>query len=563
MTQVLVWIKFPNLPLKCWSPRCLSKLSSVLGKPIQSDKLTATKERVSYARVLVEIDLLADLRSFINVILPNGNTLTQKVIYERCPSFASTVKFTKANVKGKEKVSTCLNLVDQALVDSPSTAAPTVQVPSIAPSPVDTSEPIVPTHPPTSCATHLSPVDASDPVAPTHPPTSSAAKDGRPCSQVTAVDSEEWHTVGKKRHKSGNKRQSPPPVHSEGNQPAQQNVANNAPSNQQARQHVSKGKAPACSVDIAGTKTFQRPRLAYARIIVFWNLETVKVDMLHFSAQGIHVMVTTLVQQLCFTTTFIYGFNTITARRDLWEDLRRWGPDAPWLLLSDFNSILSQEDKHNGEPVSTYETSDFRNCCSDLGIAGLNSTGSHFTWTNGNIWTKIDRVMANNQWFNLQQTTLAHFGNPGAFSDHSPSTVQMGSRELCGKQNFKFFNIWAAHPQFLETISQHWSLDIYGSHMYILCNKLKHLKGKLKTLNNLHFSHISERVARAEKELDDTQLLLQNDMDNGDLLALEKQQRLNLVNLKSAEKMFFVQKLKCSFFKDYDKGTRFFHSFMS
>ncbi|KAJ6874155.1 hypothetical protein NC651_032856 [Populus alba x Populus x berolinensis] len=481
----------------------------------------------------------------------------------RCPSFASTVKSSKANVKGKDKVSTCLNLVDDALVDTPSAAALSVQVPSVAPSPVDTSNPVVPTYPPTSYATHLSPVDASEPVAPNSSPSVCAAKDAQPCSQVTAVGSEEWHIVGKRRHNSGTKRQSPPPLHAEGNLPAHHNVANNAPSNQQARQHVSKGKAPASSVDITGTKTLQRPRSAYARIIVFWNPETVKVDMLHFSAQGIHVMVTSLVQQFYFTATFIYGFNTITARRDLWEDLRRWGPDAPWLLLGDFNSILSQEDKHNGEPVSTYETSDFRNCCSDLGIDDLNSIGSHFTWTNGNIWTKIDRFMANNQWFNLQQIAHVHFGNPGAFSDHSPSTVQLGSRELCGKRNFKFFNMWAGHPQFLETISQHWSLDIYGSHMYILCNKLKHLKGRLKTLNNLHFSHISERVARAGKELDDTQLLLQNDMDNGDLLALEKQQRLNLVNLKSVEKMFFGQKLKCSFFKDGDKGTRFFHSLMS
>jgi hypothetical protein len=58
--------------------------------------------------------------------------------------------------------------------------------------------------------------------------------------------------------------------------------------------------------------------------------------------------------------------------------------------------------------------------------------------------------------------------------------------------------------------------------MYILCKKLKMLKGVLKTLNNLHFSHISERVARVEKDLDDTQLLLQNARDNGHLLMLEK-----------------------------------------
>ncbi|KAJ6965519.1 hypothetical protein NC652_003409 [Populus alba x Populus x berolinensis] len=142
------------------------------------------------------------------------------------------------NVIGKEKVSTCLNPVDDTFVDIPSAAALSVQVPSVAPFPVDTSEHVAPTHTPASCA----------------------AKDAQPCSQVSAVGSEEWHTVGKRKHNSGTKRQSPPPLHVEGNPPTHHFYANNTPSNQQARHHVSKGKAPASSVDIAGTKTLQRPR---------------------------------------------------------------------------------------------------------------------------------------------------------------------------------------------------------------------------------------------------------------------------------------------------------------
>jgi hypothetical protein len=169
------------------------------------------------------------------------------------------------------------------------------------------------------------------------------------------------------------------------------------------------------------------------------------------------------------------------------------------MLLGDFKSILSQDDKHNGDLISNYETSDFREFCSDLGLVDLNSTGCYFTWTNGIVWTKIDRVMVNTHWFLLQQMTHVHFGTPRAFSDHSPATVQLGIWEFHGKQNFKFYNMWATHPQFLEIISQYWSLDIYGTHMYILCNKLKQLNGALKSLNNLHFSHISKRVARAEK----------------------------------------------------------------
>ena len=36
--------------------------------------------------------------------------------------------------------------------------------------------------------------------------------------------------------------------------------------------------------------------------------------------------------------------------------------------------------------------------------------------------------------------------------------------------------------------------------------------------------------------------------------------RNNLVHLKSTEKMFFSQKLKCDYFKDCDRGTSFFHA---
>ena len=47
--------------------------------------------------------------------------------------------------------------------------------------------------------------------------------------------------------------------------------------------------------------------------------------------------------------------------------------------------MLSQEDKNNGAPVSSYDVRDFRDCCSDLGLTDLNSIGSLFTWSNGHV----------------------------------------------------------------------------------------------------------------------------------------------------------------------------------
>lgn len=92
MTKAPVWVKFPNLPLKCWSPRCLSKIASLIGKPIQTDRITASMSRISYARVLVELDLLDELTHAVDILLPNGTTLKQSIVYETLPRFCKLCK---------------------------------------------------------------------------------------------------------------------------------------------------------------------------------------------------------------------------------------------------------------------------------------------------------------------------------------------------------------------------------------------------------------------------------------------------------------------------------------
>ncbi|XP_038716583.1 uncharacterized protein LOC120009920 [Tripterygium wilfordii] len=258
------------------------------------------------------------------------------------------------------------------------------------------------------------------------------------------------------------------------------------------------------------------------------------------------------------TARIVVFWNIFLFRRRLWEDLRKWFSTSPWIIMGDFNSILSEAEKHRGSPVSNYEVDDFRGCCSDLGY-----TGNHFTWSNGSIWSKIDRVLVNPFWFTLQMLSHVHFPPPGAFSDHSPATVQLGAMQLQGKRAFKFYNMWTAHKQFLELVGANWHLPVYGSIMFTLCKRLKHLKGHLKTLNRLHFSHISERVLRAAADLESHQIILQNDKDNPQLVLQEKHLRPKLINLKAAENMFFSQKLKSTFLKECDKGSSFFHALRS
>ena len=128
MTKVPVWVKFPNLPLKCWSVQGLSKIASVLGKPLQSDKFTATMERLSFARVLIELDLMDELPSSIPICLPNGTTLHQSVVYESLPRFCKHCQVLGHSIGACTKSST---LVDPDKEGSEDMAAPLFGPPQV------------------------------------------------------------------------------------------------------------------------------------------------------------------------------------------------------------------------------------------------------------------------------------------------------------------------------------------------------------------------------------------------------------------------------------------------
>lgn len=86
------WVNLPCLPLECWNEKALSKIVSRVGKPLYTDKLTSTKERLSFARVLVEVDAAKKLTSSIRIQLPNGRIREQPVVYEYEPKFCASCR---------------------------------------------------------------------------------------------------------------------------------------------------------------------------------------------------------------------------------------------------------------------------------------------------------------------------------------------------------------------------------------------------------------------------------------------------------------------------------------
>ena len=99
-----VWIRLPSLPLHLWGVEALSKIVSAIGVPVLADECTMNQRRVSYARVLVEVDITRDFVTEINVRDSTGRSFTQKAIPEWRPYFCR-----KCNKVGHD----CRNNKDQ------------------------------------------------------------------------------------------------------------------------------------------------------------------------------------------------------------------------------------------------------------------------------------------------------------------------------------------------------------------------------------------------------------------------------------------------------------------
>lgn len=78
-----------QLPLQCWNTRAISKIASKIGKPICINNVTKERKRISYARVLVEIDTSVAPIEVFDVKLPSRITYAQYVFYENLPKFCN------------------------------------------------------------------------------------------------------------------------------------------------------------------------------------------------------------------------------------------------------------------------------------------------------------------------------------------------------------------------------------------------------------------------------------------------------------------------------------------
>ncbi|XP_020242621.1 uncharacterized protein LOC109820840 [Asparagus officinalis] len=601
-----MWVQFPSLRLNLWTPIGISKIASIIGNPITTDKLTATRQRLSYARVLLEVELPLKeaLPDIIEIQGPDGKIYNQKVIYEFKPRWCSW-----CNVVGHETVN-CRRHTSKK-----------IWVPVSKQSNKDVQEKLVPSH---DAQKNLQQRNVEDNV-----------NFGQTSRMSGTLEQEAGSVSGKHAHQVQDARISISAPMTEGLLPdkvgmqlvgdANQTMAGFLPLQRKHAQtslpgkQLQKGKltsmqkayhsSPSINFDgfTSVTRTAKRAVMSADssiqtslgfnktskhgivkkfiqeyKISLLALLETKVAGSDKLQAIGNKIAkdwkwlsninasnkVKSKDGNLACLITAVYAFNQAEGRKSLWEELISFkgNVNCPWLVGGDFNAIINSDEKIGGNQMNDAGADDFQNFINSSQLRNIKTTGCFYTWSNkqdsaSRVWSRLDRILINDEWIFKHTASQAEYLMP-LCSDHSPGLITIDDTKFVGKKPFKFFNMWAKHPNFLDMVKSVWNKDIRGYNMYRFHTKLKNLKPVLKDLNKKYFMDISQQVIRAQAELNEVQVKLYSDLFNSELIAKEKECTKKYINLLDCENSFYRHKANIKWALNADKGSHLFHSVM-
>ena len=117
---------------------------------------------------------------------------------------------------------------------------------------------------------------------------------------------------------------------------------------------------------------------------ILWKTEDVEVILLSTMEQEIHAIVKVRSSNLSWLILAIYASLRIAKRKILWNNLKIVSQlhNLPWLMLGDFNEVLSGDDKFGGNSVNLNRVLEFKECLDECNMLDLGFAGPKYTWTN-------------------------------------------------------------------------------------------------------------------------------------------------------------------------------------
>lgn len=150
--------------------------------------------------------------------------------------------------------------------------------------------------------------------------------------------------------------------------------------------------------------------------------------------------------------TGFYGHPETGQRHISWDLLRSLvQPTSPrWVVMGDFNEILSLNEKSGGPLRNNFQMQAFRGAISDCNLEDMGAVGGPFTWCNSNTKERLDRGLASSAWRDVFPFSRVVHLAPSK-SDHIPLLLEIRAEPQTlhrRRRLFRFEEIWSSHSSF-------------------------------------------------------------------------------------------------------------------
>ncbi|XP_019235686.1 PREDICTED: uncharacterized protein LOC109216012 [Nicotiana attenuata] len=195
-----------------------------------------------------------------------------------------------------------------------------------------------------------------------------------------------------------------------------------------------------------------------------------------------------------------------------------------WLILGDFNTMLSVNDRIYENPVSQSEVVDFQACVEDTGLGLLNRKGCQWPWCNKRDATEESTAIL-----------IRHWG------------ILAGSCSI--------------EEEFIKIVQEVCAQKITGYTMYSVWQKLQILGSREKGMNGAYNS-VDKRIEILKDQLQKVQKGIDNDLFNNTLILEEKELLMQVEKWEGIQEKVYRKKSRAVWIAARDSNTKFFHAYL-
>ncbi|XP_059454900.1 uncharacterized protein LOC132185097 [Corylus avellana] len=268
-------------------------------------------------------------------------------------------------------------------------------------------------------------------------------------------------------------------------------------------------------------------------LALLWRTD-VHLEIQNFSIRHINSIVKQEGSNNSWKLTSFYGHPDWTKRHESWALLRHLQNFSPelWLVIGDFNEIVSQAKKFGTVLTREGQMAAFREALQDCSLADLGYRGSLFTWTNSRS------------------------------SDHKPICLRLGEeeeRQAVYSKKFKIEASWMVDEEYQQVVENAWVSGVLGgSKMQQVRQKLASCQADLSSWSKRKFGDATKKIKQKTRQLE----LLQRDEGPGNYEAINMlKQEIDFI--MEQEDIKWKQRSKHNWYQHGDRNTPFFHAWAS